>query len=140
MAKNQIVLQSFLSAPHTLVFRDEKGQPIKAGKRGEFKTVRIPALISSPKNILILSEDDYEQVKSDPFLVDALERGQRGKGVRLLEDIPSGFWDPTQQLAKAEGEKRALQETLEEKDTKLSEAEKQIEELKAQIKAFGGKA
>lgn len=129
MAKkeNRIVLQSFVPYDLTVNFRhlegEKKGEAVKVGN--VFKTLAVPSKFSSPKNIVVLTKEDFAGVKLD--LETYITMGQKG-GIVILEDIPSGYWDPAQRVAAAETAKQAAEtalagalKTIEEKDARILE-------------------
>jgi len=113
MGKKQIVLQSNIPHRFTANFRDEKGVIAVPAR-----TVTVPSKDEAPKNILILSPDDFESVRKD--LQPYLDLG-RNKGIVELDGIPSGFWDPQQRVAEAEGKRLAAEA---ERDGAVARAEK----------------
>lgn len=126
MAKTkQIVLQSFVPWTVEVNFRNDKGEPVTAAN-GVIKTVRIPSKDNAPKNILILSPDDFEGVRAD--VQKYLDLGQRG-GVVLIDDIPSGFWDPAQRVAEAEAKRDAAVTEVMAANKKVSDLETEIVRL-----------
>jgi len=136
MAKsNKVVIQSFV--PHRLEvnFRDKDGKVIVAGNQP--KTVVVPAKQESPKNILVLSVADYDAVKADLAPYEVLGQNQ---GVTILDDIPSGYWDPTQRVAEAEAKRVAAEAELAGARDRMQGLEARIEELRGiLVKTFGWK-
>lgn len=127
--KTQIVIQSFVPYAVEVNFRhvggDLDGHPVKVGIHT--KTVRVPAKHSAPKNILVLSPEDFAAVKVD--LEPYLALGQRG-GMTILEDIPSGFWDPAERVASAEAARQMAEGALAGANGRIAELEARVEELK----------
>lgn len=136
--KNQVIIQSFVPHAVEVNFRhvggDLDGQPVKVGIHP--KTVRVPSKHDSPKNILILSAEDFAAVKQD--LAPYLAMGQR-RGMTIIEDIPSGYWDPAQRVASAEAEKSAALAAKAGAEKKVEELEARVEELKGFLKTYGWK-
>lgn len=128
------VLQSFVDWPVTVNFRDEEGNPIMVG--GQVKTVTIPSLARAPKNILVLSSDDFKAVHKD--LSPLLTLGRR-KGVVELDEIPDGFWDPEQRVAAAEGKLKVCENERDDALLKAMELEEEIEKLKKTLVVYGWK-
>jgi hypothetical protein len=131
---DQIIVQSFVSCKVTANFRDENGKAVLSG--GGYKTVTVPAKTESPKNILVLKASDFEAVKAD--LQPYLDLGQRG-GMVLIENIPSGFWDPAARVAAAEAAKASAEGALSGAQAELSVKDARIEELKKLLDGFGWK-
>ena len=127
MAKNpnQVVLQSFVRTRITVNFRDEKGVAITSG--GIVKTITIPSWMEQPKNIQVMSKDDFKQIKQD--LEVYLTLGQN-KGIVVLDDIPEGYWDPAQRVAAAEAKVTAAQGERDGAVKRAETAEAEIERLK----------
>lgn len=148
MGATQVVLQSFMPYKFTANLRytkddvDFRGHPVKAGevvmdKNGNTLTVTIPALIESPKNVRIMTPEDFEKARQD--LDPLLERGQRGRGIVQLDDIPAGFWDPAQRVADAEGKLSAAKAELEGSQFRILELEDEIKNLKEKLVSYGWK-
>jgi hypothetical protein len=131
---DQVIVQSFVSYRVQANFRDEDGKSILSG--GGYKTVTVPAKTESPKNILVLKASDFEQVKAD--LQQYLDLGQRG-GMVLIENIPSGFWDPASRVASAEAARASAEGALAGAQTELSAKGERIEELKKLLVGYGWK-
>jgi hypothetical protein len=113
----------------------KKGEPIKAGSG--YKTRTIPSRYEAPKNIVIMTPGDFEAIRED---VDGLlQRGQQGKGLVKLDDIPSGYWDPAQQVADARGKMADALAKLEGAELKAMELEDEVKRLKGILVTFGWK-
>jgi len=113
----------------------KKGEPIKAGSG--YKTRTIPSRYEAPKNIVIMTPGDFEAIRED---VDGLlQRGQQGKGLVKLDDIPSGYWDPAQQVADARGKMADALAKLEGVELKAMELEDEVKRLKGILVTFGWK-
>lgn len=135
MAANQVVIQSFNPNRITVHFRDAKGNPVPQGTG--YKTVTVPSVYDSPKNILPLSKADFEAIKDD--CQQFIDLGQRGKGFVILNDIPSGYWDPAQQVAQVKADLGAKAAELEGANSRIGQLEEQITVLKAELIARGWK-
>lgn len=133
MAKKttQVVIQSFVPYAVEVNFRhvggDLDGQPIKVGLNT--KTVRVPAKGEKrdKPSILVLTSEDFAAVKVD--LDPYLDLGQRG-GMTILEDIPSGYWDPAERVASAEAARQMAEGALAGANGRIAELEARVEELK----------
>lgn len=130
----QVVVQSFMNHRLTVNFRDEKNEVIRVGTL--VKTVTVPARQEAPQNILILTPQDFEAVKYD--LQDRIEMGQRG-GVVILDSIPSGFWNPTQRVAEAEGKLQAAEAQFAGSQVRIGQLEADVEALKDKLRVYGWK-
>ena len=147
MALSQVVLQSFLETKLTVNYRyteDVKDGDRVVHKKGEaimvgsvYKTRTIPSRYEAPKNITILTPDDFEAIRVD--VDEYLERGQQRKGLVKLDDIPSGYWDPAQQVADARGKMAEAQAKLEGAELRNMELEDEIKRLKGILVTFGWK-
>lgn len=113
----------------------KKGEPIKAGSG--YKTRTIPSRYEAPKNITIMTAEDFEAVREDVQAL--LDRGQQGKGLVKLDDIPSGYWDPAQQVADARGKMNDALAKLEGAEMRNMELEDEIKRLKGILVTFGWK-
>jgi hypothetical protein len=132
--KKQVVIQSFVTHRVTANFRDEDGNAVRVG--GVPKTVTVPALQESPKNILILTPDDFEAIRKD---LDAyITLGQR-KGMVIRDDIPSGFWDPSQRVADADAKRQMAEQQLLGAQSRIAELEAEIDSLKDKLREYGWK-
>lgn len=148
-AANQVVLQSFLENKLTVNFRytedshDELGNPVKAGDAikvsGVYKTLAIPSIHTAQpgKNIVILTHEDFEAIRKD--IKGLLELGQRGKGLVQLDDIPSGYWDPAQRIAEAEGKRKAVMIERDDALLRVMELEEEVKVLKDKLISYGWK-
>jgi len=148
VAASQVVLQSFAETKLIVNYRytedvkgedgvilHKKGEPIKQGMG--YKTRSIPSRYEAPKNISVMTTEDFLAIHED--IKDHLERGQKGKGLVKLDDIPSGYWDPAQQVADARGKMSAA---LAERDGALMqvlELEEEVKRLKGILVTFGWK-
>lgn len=121
---SRVVIQSFIPYRAEVNFRDEKGNVIFVNHRP--KTVVVPSKESAPKNILILSVEDYQAVKQD--LAEYVTMGQRG-GVTILDDIPSGYWDPAQRVAEAEAKRQSAETERDAALTRAGAAEAEVVRL-----------
>jgi len=148
MAASQIVLQSFMETKLTVHHRYtedvknddgkvvfKKGDPIKVGSG--YKTSTIPSRYEAPKNIIIRTPEDFEAIHED--VEELLKRGQQGKGLVKLDDIPSGYWDPAQQVADAKGKMADALAKLEGAELKAMELEDEVKRLKGILVTFGWK-
>lgn len=148
-AANQVVIQSFLENRLTVNFRytedtkDEMGNPVKAGEAikvgGVYKTLAIPSIHSAQpgKNVVILTHEDFEAIRKD---VDGLlVLGQRGKGLVQLDDIPAGYWDPSQRIAEAEGKRQAVMIERDDALLRVLELEDRVKFLTEKLTSYGWK-
>lgn len=142
MGAHQVVLQSFIPQKCRVNFRHlvdgadfKKGDPIKV--KGVVKTVTLPSVFDAPKNILILTAEDFEAIRED--VEPLLEQGQRGKGVVKLDDIPSGYWDPAQRIAEAEGKMNVAKQQAENAEFRVLELEEEVKSLKVKLIEYGWK-
>lgn len=141
MAK-QVVIQSFVNHRVTVAFRYIEGDEIPQGMAvGDVvrvghvaKTVTVPSKQESPKNILILSPKDFERIRQD--VESYLDLGQRG-GMQTLDSIPSGYWDPAQRVAEADGKRIAAEQQLAGAQKRIEELEGEIDELKVKLRGYG---
>lgn len=148
MGAEQVVLQSFRETKLTVNYRytedkvdgdgkviHKKGDPIRQG--AVIKTRTIPSRYEAPKNITVLTAEDFEAIRQD--VEEQLELGQRGKGLVKLDAIPSGYWDPAEQIAAVRGELAGLKMQLETAELGKMELEDEVKRLKGVLVSFGWK-
>ncbi len=139
MAKrpDQTVIQSFLNYPHRVPLFKEDGKPY-LGPDGNKITLRIPPLSESPKNLLVTTPEFSLALHRDTTFMNFVKVGMAG-GVKILEGIPENYWSAQEQVAAIMAKEAVAKEEAAKMKALADTKDKEIEELKAKLKAFGSK-
>ncbi len=121
MEANEVILQSLT----------EKGYDLAIPG----KVFPLPKKSASPKNILIVSKEDYEMIKEIATFKELL----RLNLVRELERVPSSYYTSSEQVAVARQEVKDAKKLIEDKTKIIQKKDQEIASLKAEIESLGGK-
>lgn len=121
MAANQVILQNLSWYGYDL--------PLKSGE-----VLVLPPKKNAPKNILIVSEEQYAEVKEIPTVKSLLEAGQ----LRELPKVPGSYYAPNEQIAAAKAEAQDARAEAAQKDTFIAQLQAQIDDLQSKLADLGG--
>lgn len=122
----QVVVQSFTDFKYNFPVYDKAGILVH--------TIVIPSKTQRPKNILIVPQEQFEEIRENKTFKNLLKQ----KLVRILDKVPADYWDASQQVAQAKAEKEEALSLVNGKDVLLSEKEFEIARLRKQIEDMGG--
>ena len=132
---NQIILRSRENFDHLIFVRTkttlEDGTVVRTNViRKEYD---ILGRWHGNKNITLIDQEDWEEIKDYPQIKSGLER----RIMEILDSIPNNYWDAQEQASRQRQALSEKEDQVRMKDIVISDKDREIEELKRKLEDNG---